>query len=274
MSLVRVAAWQMTSTDLWTENKQSIMDGLAQAKAAQVSLLVFPENMAVFSAESMSEVANQAQDIISWLAQQAAVHNIYVLAGTLPMFTRPDGSVIRDGRFRSASLLFSNTGQLVARYDKRHLFDAAIGDKQGQYQESARFEPGDELVIMPTPWGKLGVLTCYDLRFPEQARALVSMGADLLVVPAAFTAKTGEAHWGVLLRARAIENQCLVIGAGQSGWHNAKRNTWGHSQIVDAWGRVLAERSAEGAGLIYADWSLKEQANIRQTMPCLRHRLD
>ncbi len=275
MTSVRVGAWQMTSGDSWPENQRNILQALTQAQAAHMELLVLPENMAAFSPAAMQQVADQSQDVVAWLAQQAAIHNLYLLAGTLPLPYRPDGSLIMDGRYRSASLLFSNTGELVGRYDKRHLFDASVADAQGRYQESARFEPGQEaLELIATPWGGLGVLTCYDLRFPEQARALVRAGAEMLVVPAAFTARTGEAHWQVLLRARAIENQCLVIAAGQSGWHDAQRQTWGHSQIIDAWGRVLSLREEEGPGLVYADWSLTEQAGLRQAMPCLQHRLD
>ncbi|MDZ4297984.1 MAG: carbon-nitrogen hydrolase family protein [Moraxellaceae bacterium] len=274
MTSVRVGAWQMTSGDSWPTNQSNILQGLAEAKSAQVKLLVLPENMAAFSPIAMKSVASQSEEIITWLSQQAAVHGLYVLAGTLPLSYRPDGSSISDGRFRSASLLFSDRGELVGRYDKRHLFDANVGDAQGRYQESARFEPGQELALLDTPWGGLGVLTCYDIRFPEQARAYARMGAQLLAVPAAFTAKTGQAHWQTLLKARAIENQCLVIGAGQSGWHNAERQTWGHSQIIDAWGQVLAQRESEGPGLVYADWNLSAQDVLRQSMPVLHHRLD
>lgn len=274
MTSLRVGAWQMTSSDSWSANQANILQGLAEAKAAHVKLLVLPENMAAFSPTAMQTVAGISDDVIKWLSQQAAAHDLYLLAGTLPLSYRPDGSTITDGRFRSASLLFSDRGKLVGRYDKRHLFDATVGDTQGRYQESARFEPGHEIALLNTPWGGMGVLTCYDLRFPEQARAYARMGAKLLVVPAAFTAKTGQAHWQVLLRARAIENQCLVIGAGQSGWHNPQRNTWGHSQIIDSWGQVLSQRDQEGQGLIFADWNLSEQDELRQAMPVLTHRLD
>lgn len=274
MTTVRVGAWQMTSGDSWPTNQANILQGLAEAKAAHVKLLVLPENMAAFSPAAMQAVADQSDEVITWLSRQAAAHDLYLLAGTLPLSYRPDGSAITDGRFRSASLLFSSSGELVGRYDKRHLFDATVGDAQGRYQESARFEAGQNIALLNTPWGGLGVLTCYDIRFPEQARAYARMGAKLLVVPAAFTAKTGQAHWQVLLQARAIENQCLVIGAGQSGWHNSQRHTWGRSQIIDAWGRVLSQREQEGPGLVFADWSLSEQDELRQTMPVLTHRLD
>jgi nitrilase len=264
----------MTSGDDWSENQASILQGLEQAKAAQVRLLVLPENMAAFSATAMQALAARSDEVIAWLSQQAAAHDMYLLAGTLPLSYRPDGSLITDGRFRSASLLFSNQGELLGRYDKRHLFDATVSDAQGRYLESSRFEPGQEITLLNTPWGGLGVLTCYDVRYPEQARAFARMGAKCLVVPAAFTAKTGQAHWQVLLRARAIENQCLVIGAGQSGWHNAERQTWGHSQIIDAWGNVLSQCEQQSPCLVYANWHLSEQEDLRQAMPVLQHRLD
>lgn len=271
---VRVAAWQMTSGDDWLINRQSMVRGLAAAAAAGVQLVVLPENAAVFGAAAALALARRHDEILAWLAAQARDHELYVLAGTLPAPDRPDGTAVPGGRVRSASYLLSPSGAVLGRYDKRHLFDAQIDDVRGSYQESLCFEPGDDCQPLPTPWGGLGVLTCYDLRFPEQARALVAAGAALLVVPAAFTARTGEAHWQVLLRARAIENQCLVIGAGQVGWHDASRQTWGHSQIIDAWGQVLAERVEPTPGLVLADWSRQQQAALRAAMPCLAHRRD
>lgn len=274
MSPLRVAALQLCSSNRWPENRDAVAAGLAEAEAAGVRLVILPENVAAFGPDAVSTVAAQADEIIAWFAAAAARHRLWLLAGTLPLSSRPDGSPVPGGRVRSAALLFDAQGQLRGRYDKRHLFDVEVADAQGRYQESATFEPGDALPLFDTPWGGLGVLTCYDLRFPEQARALAARGAELLAVPAAFTAVTGEAHWQVLLRARAIENQCLVIGAGQGGWHSPQRQTWGHSQIIDAWGRVLAERVQEGAGLVSADWDRAEQVALRRRMPVARHRLD
>lgn len=274
MTPVRVAALQLCSSNHWPGNRDAVASGLAEAEAAGVRLVILPENVAAFGPDAVGTVSRQADEIIAWFASAAARHRLWLLAGTLPLPFRPDGVPVPGGRVRSAALLFDDRGQLRGRYDKRHLFDVEVADAQGRYQESATFEPGAELPLFETPWGGLGVLTCYDLRFPEQARALAAQGADLLVVPAAFTAVTGEAHWQVLLRARAIENQCLVIGAGQGGWHSPQRQTWGHSQVIDAWGRVLAERQQDGAGLVWADWDRAEQAAMRLRMPVARHRRD
>lgn len=271
---ITVAAWQMCSGDDWLRNRDNAAEGFAEAAAAGVRLLVLPENFALFGPDAARLGAAAWPEITAWLAGQARSHGLWLVAGTVPAPVRADGSPVPAGRVRSASLLFSAQGVCVGRYDKRHLFDVEVADAQGRYQESLTYEPGDDTAVFDTPWGRLGILTCYDLRFPEQARQLRAQGADILVVPAAFTAVTGEAHWQVLLRARAIENQCLVIGAGQGGQHTAQRQTWGHSQIIDAWGTVLAERQLPGAGLVQASWSAAEQAALRQRMPVQAHRRD
>ena len=274
MMQTRVAAWQMVSGSDWLENQASLARGIAQAAKAGVQLLVLPENAAIFGAYAQLAEAEHIQAIIHWLSAQAREHQLAIAAGTLPLKQRPDGSAVSGGRVRSATLIIGRDGALLGRYDKRHLFDVEVSDAQGRYQESATFEPGDDLPLIQTSIGRVGVLTCYDLRFPEQARHLRRLGADILVVPAAFTAVTGEAHWQVLLRARAIENQCLVIAAAQGGQHSAQRQTWGHSQIINAWGEVLAERQESGEGLVWANFDAAEQAALRQRMPVELHRRD
>jgi len=279
-----VAAWQMVSTPDWSENQASLARGFAQAAAAGVRLLVLPENAAVFGAVVPGAVAPGAgaqsgtpvpvEVMTDWFSSQAARYRMTLVAGTLPLNYRPDGSLVTAARVRSAALVWGPSGELLGRYDKRHLFDVDVADAQGRYQESATYEPGDHVAAIETDIGKLGILTCYDLRFPEQARALRRQGAEILVVPAAFTAVTGSAHWQVLLRARAIENQCLVIGAGQGGQHSPQRQTWGHSQIIDAWGSVMAERCDDGEGLVMAAYDRDEQMGLRQRMPVEQHRLD
>lgn len=269
-----VAAWQMVSSSDWLENQASLARGIAQAAKAGVQLLVLPENAAIFGAYAQLAEAEHIQAIIHWLSAQAREHQLAIVAGTLPLKQRPDGSAVSGGRVRSATLIIGRDGALLGRYDKRHLFDVEVSDAQGRYQESATFEPGDDLPLIQTSIGRVGVLTCYDLRFPEQARHLRRLGADILVVPAAFTAVTGEAHWQVLLRARAIENQCLVIAAAQGGQHSPQRQTWGHSQIINAWGEVLAERQESGEGLVWANFDAAEQAALRQRMPVELHRRD
>lgn len=270
---MRIATMQLCSTEVWQANAEVIARGLIDAKRQGVDLVVLPENCAVFGVAAKPS-REQAQQYVDWFAEQARQQQLWILAGTLPLPWRPDGTVIEDGRTRSAALLFSAQGELVGRYDKRHLFDAIVGDAHGHYRESQQFEPGEALALMPTPWGRLGVLTCYDLRFPLQAQRLRALGADILAVPAAFTAKTGEAHWQVLLRARAIENQCLVVASAQGGQHSESRQTWGHSQIIDAWGRVLVEQTQPGYGLSVVDWDADAQAQLREQMPLLAHRRD
>ncbi len=274
MHPLRVAALQMCSGNVWADNRAVVAEGLRQAADEGVRLVVLPENFAVFGAESTLAVAAAWDEITAWLAEQARSHRLWLVAGTLPASLRPDGTPVPGGRVRSATLVFSDEGICVGRYDKRHLFDVEVADAQGSYRESATFEPGDEVALIDTPWGGLGILTCYDLRFPEQARQLRKLGADILACPAAFTAVTGEAHWQVLLRARAIENQCLMIAAAQGGRHSPQRQTWGHSQIIDAWGRVLAERGESGAGLVAAGWDCGEQEALRRRMPVQAHRRD
>ena len=273
-SCPNVAAWQMVSSSDWPENQASLARGFAKASAAGVKLLVLPENAAVFGAGAQLTLAANGDAMMAWLSAQAAEHQLTLVAGTLPLAYRPDGTAVSDGRVRSAALVWGPSGELLGRYDKRHLFDVDVADAQGRYQESATYEPGDQVAVIDTPLGKLGILTCYDLRFPEQARELRRQGAEILVVPAVFTAVTGAAHWQVLLRARAIENQCWVIGAGQGGQHSPQRQTWGHSQIVDAWGAVLAEQHEDGEGLVMATFDRTEQDSLRQRMPVQQHRLD
>ena len=269
-----IAAWQMVSTPEWSENQASLARGFEQAAATGVRLLVLPENAAVFGTAQQPRTPVPVDVMTNWFSLQVAKYRMTLVAGTLPLSHRPDGSPVSGARVRSSALVWGPSGELLGRYDKRHLFDVEVADAQGRYQESATYEPGDQVAIIETEIGKLGILTCYDIRFPEQARALRRQGAEILVVPAAFTAITGEAHWQVLLRARAIENQCLVIGAGQGGQHGAQRQTWGHSQIIDAWGRVLAERHQEGEGLVVAAYDRDEQVSLRQRMPVEQHRLD
>lgn len=274
MTPVHVGAWQACSQDLWTQNRPALVEALAEAAGRGVQLLVLPENVAAFGPGAALRAAGQVAEIVDWMAAQAQRHALVLVAGTLPAPFRPDGEPVPGGRVRSATWVFGADGEVLGRYDKRHLFDVDVADAQGRYQESLTYEPGDDLSVIVTPWGGLGVLTCYDLRFPLQAARLRAQGADLLVVPAAFTAVTGEAHWQPLLRARAIENQCLVIGAGQGGQHSPTRSTWGHSQIIDAWGTVLSERDETGPGLVSAIWDRDQQQRWRACMPVQAHRLD
>lgn len=267
-----VAAIQLCSGPDLARNLDEAESQLRQVAAAGAVLAVLPENFAVFDATQYRGVAGKLSDILDRLGRLARELQLWIVAGTLPSATRPDGSLIPDGRVRTACHVISASGECVARYDKIHLFDVDVDDVQGAYRESATFEPGDKVMCVDSPFGRIGLTICYDLRFPELFRALFDQGADIITVPAAFTAVTGEAHWQILLQARAIENQVMVIGAGQGGWHSPSRETWGHTQIVDAWGRILAERQTAGAGFVVAPWDRDEQIGLHKRMPVQKHR--
>ncbi|MBK7299824.1 MAG: carbon-nitrogen hydrolase family protein [Moraxellaceae bacterium] len=268
---VTVAAIQMNSLDNLQDNLQQAEALLIQAANSGAKLAVLPENFAVFAAGRQIHTAQQMSMIQAWLAEQSIKNKLWLVAGSIPCLYRPDGQSVLQDKVRACCLVYNPQGELAGRYDKIHLFDALLADQQAQYQESATFEAGDEIVVINTPFANIGLSICYDIRFPALYQALRDKGADIIVVPAAFTALTGAAHWQVLLRARAIENQCMMIGAGQSGWHSASRQTWGHSQIIDAWGKVLAEQE-QGVGVVLAQYVKAELQQVRQQMPVLRHR--
>ncbi|ERI51616.1 hypothetical protein N878_22025, partial [Pseudomonas sp. EGD-AK9] len=205
--------------------------------------------------------------ILPWLQRAARDLKLWIVAGTLPL--PPDEAP--EAKPHACSLLIDDAGQRVARYDKLHLFDVEVADNRGSYRESDDFAHGQRIVVADTPVGRLGLSVCYDLRFPELYGALRQAGAELISAPSAFTAVTGAAHWQVLVRARAIETQCYVLAAGQGGEHPGPRQTFGHSAIVDPWGRVLAEQD-QGQAVLLASRDGAEQAAIRQRMPVQAHR--
>ncbi|MFB9885764.1 carbon-nitrogen hydrolase family protein [Balneatrix alpica] len=268
-----VAVIQMVSKPDVTANLRQAEQLLRWAAKQGVGLAVLPENFAVFSTGKMLEYGWQERDadgpIRSFLREQARKLNLWILAGTLPCARRPDGSVI-EGRVRAASLLISPDGEEVARYDKIHLFDVQVADAQGSYQESREIEPGDQPVWVDTPWGRLGMAVCYDLRFPELFRYYRQQGASLIALPSAFTKRTGDAHWEVLVRARAIETQCVLLAANQGGVHTETRTTSGDSMVVDAWGQVL-NRLAQGPGVVEALLDPARLQEVRAQMPIMQH---
>jgi nitrilase len=181
-------------------------------------------------------------------------------------------SNVGNGRPSAASLVYNDAGQLVARYDKIHLFDVDIPGRTEPYRESANVAPGSAPKVVDTPVGRVGLSVCYDMRFPELFRRLSQDGAQILSIPSAFTTPTGRAHWETLLRARAIENLCFVIAPAQSGVHASGRETYGDSMIIDYWGRILARRP-RGQGVVVHDLDLAGQAKVREEFPALRHRV-
>jgi len=262
----RVAAIQMSSGPDVDRNLAQARELLDEALRSDPNIVAFPENMLLFS-DRAGDYARHAQttrgNLITILQEWSAEADIWLLAGSLPM--KAPGRKIYN-----TSILFSPEGDLHARYDKIHLFDVDVpGDRA--YRESDDVAPGKKSVTADTPWGKLGLSICYDIRFPELFRKHADAGAHTIFIPAAFTAVTGRAHWDVLTRARAVENQCYVVAPGQTGKPFEGRECHGHSRIVDPWGRTLAERPA-GIGVVMADLDYGALFDIRAKLPALTHR--
>ena len=271
-----VAAVQMVSGFEVEPNLVKARELLEEAASRGVSVAVLPENFAAFQSRHLLEIGRAETgagegSIQAFLEREARRLGLWIVAGSIPMATRPDGSPVDDGRVRASCLVINAEGEQVARYDKIHLFDAEVGDSHGRYRESAVFEPGNTVVSVDTPAGRLGLSICYDLRFPELYRRLREEGAEWVVVPSAFTFRTGEAHWEALLRARAIENQFWICAPNQGGQHDERRRTWGHSMIVDPWGGVVTELE-EGPGVVDAQLDAQMLANTRSAIPVWDHR--
>ncbi len=267
---MKIAALQMTSGPDVPANLAAARRLLAAAAGAGALLAVLPENFAfVGLGDADKRKVGEAQGsgpIQDFLADTARSLRLWIVGGTIPL------KVPGEGRVAAASLVFDDAGRAVARYDKIHLFDVDLPGRREHYRESADIAPGNEPIVVETPVGKLGLSVCYDMRFPELFRRLSAAGAQLLSVPAAFTAPTGRAHWETLLRARAIENLCYVIASAQSGIHPNGRETYGDTLIVDYWGQVL-RRKPRGHGFVVCDVDLERQAEARAAFPALRHRV-
>jgi len=266
-----LAAIQLVSGRHWQDNREQIAAELPALPKERPLLVLLPENFALFGerqgyldgAEAIGEGPIQKQ-----LADWARDHGIWLVAGAMP--TRMPTPIPGSSHIHTSSLVFDPKGDLKGHYHKIHLFDVDVADNQGRYRESETFSPGQDPVLVDSPFGPLGLSICYDLRFPELYRRLARAGARVLLVPAAFTAVTGEAHWEPLLRARAIENQCYVVAANQGGTHETGRQTWGHSMVIDPWGRVLACRPS-GAGTVLAEMDAGLIDELKCTMPVLQH---
>jgi len=264
-----VAAIQMTSSHDVAENLASAAALLREAKDAGALVACLPENFSFIGLKDADKLQVAEADgngpVQAFLSDTARRLKMWILGGTIVIRTK-DSS-----RVANSSLLIDAEGERVARYDKIHLFDVTIPGRNEQYRESNHVLRGRNPVIADTPVGKLGLSVCYDMRFPELYRELVSRGAEWLAMPAAFTVPTGQAHWETLLRARAIENLCYVVAPAQSGLHTSGRETYGDSLIVDYWGQVLS-RLAKGTGVITADIDLASQAESRARFPALDNR--
>ena len=242
---------------------------IEEAVSQQARLLVLPENFALMGKSERDKVELReipgSGAIQTFLAEQAARHGIWLVGGTVPLVANDDNKV------RAACLVYDDKGKLAGRYDKIHLFDVQLVDSDEQYTESETIEPGDEVVVIDTPFGRMGLSVCYDLRFPELFRQQLEAGMEIIVLPSAFTAITGRAHWEVLVRARAIENLCYVVAPDQGGYHLNGRETFGHSMIVDPWGTVL-NSLARGPGVVCADIELGRLNTARRNFPSIQHR--
>ena len=265
-----VAAIQMTSLADVARNLATARRLVAEAHDRGACLAVLPENFSFMGrneAERRQIVERDGdgpvQEAMSALAREL---RIWIVAGTQPI------AVAGDPRPANACVVYDNAGKRAARYDKIHLFDVDLPGGREGYRESANAVPGSKPLLVDTPAGRLGLTVCYDLRFPELFRRLVSEGAEIFSVPSAFTSPTGRAHWETLLRARAIENLCFVIAAAQSGVHDSNRETYGDSLIADYWGRVLA-REPRGSHVVTAALDREGQQSTREGFPALRHRV-
>lgn len=267
-SVSRFAGIQMASGPQVSANINEAARLIGQAVDAGADLIVLPENFALMPMKESDRLAVAEEDgsgpMQDFLAAQARAHRIWIVGGTIPFKTTQPGKV------RAVSLLFDDKGERVARYDKIHLFDVKLESGE-EYHESSCFEPGEDVVVADTPWGRLGMAVCYDLRFPELFRRMLDLGVEIFSVPSAFTEVTGKAHWEVLVRARAIENLAYVIAPGQGGYHVNGRETHGDSMIVGPWGAVL-DRLGRGSGFVIAEWDRKRLETVRHSLPSIDHR--
>lgn len=263
--VIKLAAIQMASGPQVSANLSEAERLIEIAVNQGAKLVVLPEYFAIMGLKDTDKVKvreeeghGQIQDFLSRMAKQ---HKIWLIGGSIPLASKSANKV------RNSCLVYDDKGKQVAHYDKIHLFGLDLGNEH--YHEENTIEPGHTLTVVDTPFGKIGLSICYDLRFPELYRA---MGAiNIIVAPSAFTDTTGKAHWETLVRARAIENLCYVIAPAQGGYHISGRETHGNSMIVDPWGVVL-DRLPRGSGVVMATMNPKYQESLRQSLPALQHR--
>jgi deaminated glutathione amidase len=265
----RVACIQMASGPNVGANLFEVEKLIYQAAKQGAKLVVLPENFAIMGLKETDKVGLRETDgkgpIQNFLAQHAKRHKVWLVGGTVPLVADDPAKV------RAACLVYDDKGKRVARYDKMHLFDVKVVGSDERYTESETIEPGDKLAVIDTPFGRLGLAVCYDLRFPELFRAMLDQNMELIAVPSAFTAITGRAHWETLVRTRAVENLAYVFAAAQGGFHINGRETHGDSMIVDPWGNIL-DRLPRGSGVVVADVDLERVRSTRRNFPAVEHR--
>jgi nitrilase len=262
----KVAAIQMASGPNVTGNLNEARRLIADAAGKGARLVVLPEFFAIMGMSDRDKVEAREQpgrgEIQSFLSETARRHGIWLVGGSIPLAAEAPDKVL------NSCLVFDEQGKQVARYDKIHLFSLELGNER--YDEARTIEPGNQVVVVDSPFGRIGLAVCYDLRFPELFRAMKEV--DIIVLPSAFTEITGKMHWEVLVRARAVENLAYVIAAAQGGYHVSGRETHGHSMIVGPWGRVL-DRLPRGSGVVIAEANPSYQASLRASLPALTHRV-
>ena len=269
MNPMRAAIFQMTSGIDPAVNASAMMDMIARAAGEGADMVFTPEMAGYLDRDRQRAAAtlkSEADDpVLARICEAAAKHGIWVHIGSLPLKDER-----ADGRWANRSFMIDAAGEIRARYDKIHLFDVDLATGES-WRESSVYGPGERAVVVDTPWARMGMTVCYDMRFPDLYRALTDAGASVLLMPAAFTVPTGQAHWHILLRARAIEAGCFVIAAAQAGRHADGRETYGHSLIVDPWGDVLLDMGAE-SGMALADIDLARVEDVRAKIPALANR--
>ena len=265
----KAAAIQMATGPNVSANLLTAEQLIEEAVSNNAGLVVLPENFAFMGKNEKDVLTIKEREgdgpLQDFLSQLASKHGIWIVGGTIPL-EADDASKIH-----SSSLVYNDRGQQVARYDKIHLFDVNLVEADEQYNESQTYEPGNNTCVIDTPFGKLGVAICYDLRFPELFRNMIDDGMEIIALPSSFTAITGRAHWETLVRSRAIENLSYVIAAAQGGFHLSGRETYGHSMIVDPWGTVLAQ-VPRGAGSVSVKLDIEFLSATRRNFPCIEHR--
>lgn len=265
----KVAAIQMTSGPNVQANLDEAAKLIEQAASQGAKLIVLPENFSQMPMTDQERVGNAESIgeglVQNFLSTQADKNDAWIVGGTIPVKSEE-----RDKAYAS-SLVYNDQGEQVARYDKIHMFDVLIEESNETYHESATTVAGEEIVVIDTPFGRMGLSVCYDLRFPELYRTMVDQGVELFVIPSSFTAFTGQSHWEPLIRARAIENQCYVIAAAQGGYHVNNRQTYGHSMIVSPWGNILGSVGT-GPGVVLTEMEKQVLESTRNNFQVLKHR--
>lgn len=264
-SAIKVAGIQMASGPHVPSNLTEAERLIKLAVDQGAKIVVLPEYFCIMGNKDSDKVKIREEEgdgpIQRFLSKTAKKNKVWIIGGTVPLVSNSPRKV------RNSTLVYDAKGQQVARYDKIHLFGFDLGTEH--YHEEDTIESGDEIVVVETPFGKIGLSTCYDLRFPELYRAMGDV--DIIVVPSAFTETTGKAHWETLVRARAIENICYVIAPAQGGYHLSGRETHGNSMVVDPWG-VILDRLPRGSGIVMANINTQYQDSLRKSLPALKHK--